>query len=172
MITKAERGELRSLVRQRFKLLRSEVAQRQSELLADLETAVTARFADEDQRWADASFKIAEAAREANRTANDIIREFIPEWREREVVGCAQLGKPNTQQRQQLRREGQARIEAQVRAALLQLQQQEADLLTRLALGVLESAEGRAFLGEIPTVSALVPAVRLLELEQSLGRTD
>lgn len=172
MITKAERGELRSLVRQRFKLLRSEVGQRASELMSDLETAVTDRFAAEDQRWADASFKIGEAAREANRIANDIIREFVPTWREKEVVGCVQLGKPNTQERHQLRREGQARIEAQVRAAMLKLDQQEADLLTRLALGVLESEEARAFLGEIPTVSALVPAVRLLELEQSLRDTD
>lgn len=140
--------------------------------MAELEVAVTDRFAEEDRRWADASFKIGEAAREANRKANDIVREFLGTWREKEIVSCVPLGKPNTQERAQLRREGMARIEAQVKAAMLQLDQQEADLLTRLALGVLESEEARAFLGEIPTVSALVPAVRLLELEQSLRDRD
>jgi hypothetical protein len=40
--------------------------------------------------------------------------------------------------------------------------------LTRLVADALESAEARAFLAEIPTVSALVPADRLLELEQAL----
>jgi len=73
-----------------------------------------------------------------------------------------------TQERTQLRREGEARIVAQIKGALLQLDRQEADLLTRLVAGALESEEARAFLGEIPTVSALVPADRLLELEQSL----
>lgn len=172
MITKAERAELRSLIRQRFKLLRTEVAQRQVEMLADMEQNITERFATDDKAWDSAMFLIEEAKREANRKANDVMRELQPSWPEhhdRDLIGVysQNLLRP-THGRNQLRYEGGKRIETQVKAALLSLDQQEAALLTRLALGVLESEEARAFLSEIPTVSALVPAVRLLELEQSL----
>jgi hypothetical protein len=118
-------------------------------------------------------FLIEEAAREANRKANDILRGLdLGEWggmdgKEYAVVSARPINKP-TRERSQLHRGGVARIEAQVKSAQLQLDRQEADLLTRLVVGALESDEARAFLGEIPTVSALVPADRLLELEQSL----
>lgn len=176
MITKAERAELRSLVRQRFKLLRAEVVQRQAELEAELETRIGERFADEDKAWADAAWQIEEAVREANRKANDVMRGLVPDWptaHDKNVVGVyrQEIGQPK-HDRTQLRYEGQKRIAAQVKAANLKLDQQEADLLTRLALGALESEAARQFLGEIPTVSTLVPAVRLLELEQSLNLTD
>lgn len=172
MITKAERAELRSLIRQRFKLLRAEVGQRQTELLAELEQHITERYAGEDKAWNDAAFLIQEAVREANRKANDVMRGLLgdkwPEHHDTEIVGTYshRLTRP-TQERSTLRYEGGKRIEAKVKAALLKLDQQEAELLTRLAMGVLESEEARGFLSEIPTVSALVPTVRLLELEQS-----
>lgn len=179
MITKAERAELRSLIRQRFKVLRADVEQRQYELIAELEERITERFAADDKAWADVAFVIGEAAREANRKANDAIREHVgrdgwPDER-RVVVGASDItqiraaatNKPQ-QEKSQLRRQGTARIEATVKSAQLSLDRQEADLLTRLVTGALESEEARAFLGEIPTVSALVPADRLLALEQQL----
>jgi hypothetical protein len=167
-ITKGERAELRSLIRQRFKVLRADVEQRKAELVAELESRIAAKFADDDKAWSDAMFLIAEAVREANRKANDVLRTVWAEQyddasKEYEVVVSKTVAKP-TRERTALRREGTTRIEAQVKAALLQLDRQEADLLTRLVAGALESDEARAFLGEIPTVSALVPADRLLEL--------
>lgn len=172
MITKGERTELRSLIRQRFRVLRSEVIQRQAELEAELQARVTARFADEDKAWADGMFLIEEAAREANRKANDILRGMNLEGldmdgKDFQIVVTRSINKPHSG-RTNLHREGLARIAAQVKAAFAQLDRQEVDLLTRLAAGALESDEARAFLGEIPTVSTLVPADRLLQLEQSL----
>jgi len=173
VITKSERAELRSLIRQRFKVLRAEIEQRRAELLVELEQGITERFAEEDKAWADAAFLIEEAVREANRKANDVMRGLLgqawPVHHDKGIVGTitSAIERP-TQERRSLRYNGQQRISAQVQAAYLKLSQQEADLLTRLASGALESAEARAFLGEIPTVSSLVPAVRLLELEQSL----
>lgn len=171
MITKGERAELRSLIRQRFKVLRAEVAARRAELAVELEERIAARFADEDKRWSDAMFLIGEAAREANRKANDILRgldiDALDTSQEYSVISARHVMKP-TAERSVLQRNGAKRIEAQVAAALLQLDGQEAQLLTRLVAGGLESEEARAFLGEIPTVSALVPADRLLELERSL----
>lgn len=167
-ITKSERAELRSLIRQQFKVLRADVAARQAELVAELEARIAAKYADHDKAWTDAMFLIKEAVNEANRKANDILRDVMPDRytdvsKEYEVVQARQIAKP-TQERTELRRHGTARIEAQVKAALLQLDRQETNLLARLVTGALESDEARAFLGEIPTVSALVPADRLLEL--------
>lgn len=173
MITKAERAELRSLIRQRFKVLRADVEARKAELAAELEERITAKYAADDKAWSDAMFLIEEAAREANRKANDILRGLdLGEWgdmdgKEYAIVSARPINKPS-RERSRLHRTGVARIEAQVKSAQLQLDRQEADLLTRLVVGALESDEARAFLGEIPTVSSLVPADRLLALEQSL----
>lgn len=171
MITKGERAELRSLIKQRFKVLRADVEARRAELEAELEERITARFAEQDKQWSDAMFLIKEAAREANRKANDVLRgldiDALDSSREYEIVTVTSISKP-VAERNVLRRNGVARINAQVKAAQLQLDRQEADLLTRLVANGLETDEARAFLGEIPTVSALVPADRLLALEQSL----
>jgi len=172
VITKGERTELRSLIRQRFKVLRAEVEARRAELAVELEERIAAKFAAEDKRWGDAMFVIAEAVREANRKANDVLRgldiDALDTSREYEVVIAKHIAKP-TAERNVMLRNGTKRIEAQVKSALLQLDGQEADLLTRLVANGLESDEARAFLGEIPTVSALVPAERLLQL---VGRLD
>jgi hypothetical protein len=171
-ITKAERAELRSLIRQRFRVLRADVEQRKAELAAELEERIAARFAEDDKAWADAMYLIEEAAREANRKANDVLRGLTVtgldlDGRDYEIVQARKIPQP-TKERAELRRQGATRIEAKIKGALLQLDRQEADLLTRLVQGALESEEARAFLGEIPTVTSLVPADRLLELERSL----
>lgn len=173
MITKAERAELRSLIRQRFKVLRADIEARRAELSAELEERITAKYAEEDKAWNDAMFLIGQAADEANRKANDVMRGLNAEGlqydptRDYQIVRAQAITKP-TGARTELRRTGLARIDATVKNAFLQLDRQEADVLTKLVQGSLESDEARAFLGEIPTVSALVPADRLLELEQSL----
>lgn len=76
-ITKAERTELRSIVRQQFKVLRHEVEQRGVELLADLAGEIQDRYNDEDEAWGVASHKTQEAVLEANRAVNDIYRELL-----------------------------------------------------------------------------------------------
>jgi hypothetical protein len=170
MITKTERAELRSLIRQRFRVLRADVEARRAELAAELDEQITAKYAADDKAWNDAMFLIQEAAREANRKANDILRGLgvagYDAAKEYEVVNARPINQPRSE-RNQLRKTGTSRIEAQVRTAQLQLDRQEAELLTRLVADALESDEARAFLSQIPTVSALVPADRLLELEQS-----
>lgn len=167
MITKAERGELRTLIRQRFKVLRSDVEARRAELVAELERRIAAKFAAEDKAWEDSMYLIKEAVRDANRKANDILRgmdlDGYPSDCDYDLVMSRAVAQP-TKKRVELRRQGGAQIESQVKVAYLQLDRQENELLTRLLVGALESEEARAFLGEIPTVSSLVPADRLLAL--------
>lgn len=167
MITKAERAELRTLIRQRFRVLRADVEARKAELKAEVEERITVKYAAADKAWADAMYLIDEAKREANRKVNDILRGLdLEEYdfdKEYDVVVVRQIVKP-VKQRAALRSESGARIDAQVKAALLELDRQEAELLTRLVVDALESEAARAFLSQIPTVSSLVPAGRLLAL--------
>lgn len=168
-ITKAERAELRSIVRQQFKVLRHEVEQRGVELLGDVEQEIAAKYREEDEAWGRATFVTNEALLEANRKVNDVFRELLGDaHREKMYVG-AHLPEQPVRHRLQLRHEAKTRLEARVKAALLQLDRQEADLLRNLAMGAIESDEARAFLTSIPSVGELVPAARLAELEASLG---
>jgi hypothetical protein len=170
-MNKGERQQLGVLLRRRFKVLRGEVETRGVELHAELRERVKQRFAQFDKDWNDAQILIDEAVREANRKANDIIRAVYPDAptdSDYAVVMARPIGRPETG-RQEMLREGQKRIEAQVKTAMQRLEVQEADLLERLTLGALESDEAKAFFGEIPKVSELVPAERLLALEQSLN---
>lgn len=172
MITKAERAELRSIVKQQFKVLRSEVVQRQAEMMADLEGQIGDRYADEDKAWSDAAHLAHEAVMEANRKVNDAFRDLTGEAHvERMYVGAHLPEKP-IRHRLVIRREASQRLEAHVKGALLRLDRQEADLLRSLAVGALESEEAHGFLSAIPSVSELVPAARLAELEAEFSDDD
>jgi len=174
MITKTERAELRSLINQRFKVLEADVAQRHKELLAEMEGKISEAFDDDIRQWADVGHLIHETVMEANRVANDACRGLAGKtWQELDLIRSASiedirrsLGGQTLQDKGQARREQTAKIEAMVKAAMLELARQKVDLLSELATGALESAEARAFLGRIPTVGQLIPASRMPELEQ------
>ena len=168
MIAKAERAELRGVVRQQFKVLRAEVEQRQAELLADVEAQITEKFSEEDAAWGGAAHLAHEAVLEANRKINDAYRDLLGDAHVERMYVQGQLPAKPTQRRHDLRGEAQRRLEAEVKAALLQLDRQEADLLRTLSVGSLESEEAREFLTKIPVVADLVPAARLAELEAAL----
>ena len=173
MITKAERTELRSVVRGQFKVLRSELEQRKAELLADVEGEIVQRFAADDQEWAVAMHKVHEAILQANRDINSALYDhgFAEKGStERNWVSMFQAPKQPQEKRGDLRQIAHRNIEADMKAALLRLERQEADLLLRtLAVGAIESEEARMFLEAIPTVGELVPVARLAELEAGLA---
>jgi hypothetical protein len=170
VITKAERTELRSVVRQQFKVLRSEIEQRRAELEADLDVQIRERFAKTDEQWAVVMHQIHEAVMEANRAVNDALYNAgyqIKSGTERLWIQSPGISQP-TQDRQELRRAARGRIEAEVKAAYHKLDRDEADLLRTLAVGAIESEEAREFLSRIPSVGELVSRTRLAELEASL----
>ncbi len=169
-VNKTEREELRRLLRARFKLLRSDVAAREAELHNELDKQINDRFAAADKEHADRMDQLRAIADEANRAANDIGRDYlgVEKWGARSDAAMVRLisGLPNeaAEKKQAARRSGKLEIEERVRAALLELQRQENDLLTELATSALESAEAKNFFNRIPTVSELVPAYRLKEV--------
>lgn len=171
-MNKTERDELRRLIRARFKVLRSDVELRKAELLNELDQEIAARFADDDKRWKDATFVIEKIRREANGQINDVYRELIGKdeygtGQDHNLVSIRYIGQPHNN-RGHMRNRGQAAIDARCRAALLELERREVELLSDLATSALESAEARTFMGRIPTVTDLVPAARLREIEASL----
>jgi hypothetical protein len=176
MITKGERGELRSIVRQQFKVLRHEIEQRQAELIADLDEKIAQRYADVDTQREQLMWKAFEIVEAAQREITDLFRETgakHDEYRDHgPEVGVEHPVRLHMDRigwskadRVQLRRAAVERIEANVKGAVLNLERREADLLRTLAVGAIESEEERTFLEGIPTVAELVPAARLTELE-------
>lgn len=168
-MNKGERTELRSVVKQQFKVLRAEVQQRRLELLSAVDDQVADHFQDDDAKWRGVIHVAQEAISEANRRINDALYEAGYEEKgptERNLVTCYGLERPRKeiQSRHEIKQVAAGRIAAQVKAATLRLDRQEADLLRQLAVGALESDEAYAFLGTIPTVSELVPTARMSEL--------
>jgi hypothetical protein len=176
VITKTERSELRSVVRQQFKVLRSEINQREAELKAEARQILNDKETENDKKRANVDFLVREIVLKANREINDVLYEQGFEIKgntERAWVsppigmwGSSYQGQGTDKQR--LERQTAADIEAKVKTALTTIDRQEADLLRELAVGALESEEAQAFLAAIPTVSQLVPNTRLAELEAQL----
>lgn len=169
-ITKTERAELRSVVRQQFRVLKDEVGQRQAELEADIEKEIADSWADRDHRLAELRQAAADIAEEANQKLRALLREH-PD-RERlnvERIAVPRIGRyEDDQLRYRMRAAAKADLQARVGHALVKLGRQEADLLRQLAVGSLESDEARSFLTAIPSVAELVPASRLQEIEAKL----
>lgn len=175
MITKAERTELKSIVKQQIRVLRSEVYQREAELRAEIHRQITERFADDDQKWAGLAHKVHEITMEANRAVNDALYQegFQVKGNSERLWFATPAISPPRQKRDDLFRAAVSDLTAKVKDAQMRLDRQEADLLRTLVVGALETDEARAFLDAIPTVSELVPASRLAELEASLtGKKD
>jgi hypothetical protein len=168
-MNKTERTELSRLLKTQFKLLRADVAARKAELQAQLEQQVADEYAAADRAYDEAMFAIGLAKDEANRKINDIGRELYGRevWgdkHDRTLVTVAEFPRPGKRERQERRREGEADIERQVAAALLELQRQESELLVKLLTSALESADAQAFFAQIPKASDLVPAYRLKQI--------
>lgn len=175
IITPGERRELRAVVRAQLKVLRTEVKQREAELLAEVEARLVERYRDEDKQIDELNSSIMEIGRNAAREIDDLIRaagmaQDGGQWRRRDHVQVWGVSR-KTEDRTQLHRAMEAGVKAQVVQALHALDRQEADLLRELAMNALESSAAHAFLTRIPTVGELVPAARLREIESTFDQS-
>lgn len=174
MMTKTERSELSRIVRQQFKVLRGEVDQREVEMKVDVERQIEEQFASGDQQWSVIMHEVHEAVQACNRAINDVFYKY--ELQTKGTTERSWINTPNVQQpvkeKTDLRRTAYVQITEQVKAAKLNLDRREADLLRDLSIGAMESEEARQFLSNIPTVGELVPATRLAELAASIKTTD
>lgn len=175
LIPPGERRELRSVVRQQFRVLRTEVKQRETELLAEAESRLMERYRDDDKRVDDTNWKIREIARDAQRQIEDLLKEVgLQEDGGRWGASAGRLTVTGvtrkSEDRTQLHKAMVAGIKEQVSQACLGLDRQEADLLRSLAMESLQTEQARAFLNRIPTVAELVPSRRLREIEAAFDQ--
>lgn len=174
MISAGERRELRSVVKQQFKVLRGEVEQRAAEMRAEAAERVRHRYAGTDKQLDDLNWRIEQITDQANKDIRDAVKavQEASDGGNWTWSGGMHAPRVNYQRedRYALQHSLTAGIDATARAAALTLERQEADLLRQLALGALESDEARAFLSSIPSVGELVPASRMKEIEAAFDQ--
>jgi hypothetical protein len=171
-MTKAERDALTSLVRQRFKLLRQDIAARKAEMIADLDRRLNDQFGQAEKAWSDSLFLIEQARDECNRKANDVYRQVAksvggeyPDTADYSLVTIHEVKNPIPGRKAAARRQALADIDAVESRAHHELARTENDLLTDLLTRGLETAEAREFINRVPTASALmVPTSALAAL--------
>jgi hypothetical protein len=167
-LTPGERRELRTVVRQRMKVLRADVQQRRAELLAEAEQRLMERYRDQDKAIEDLNWKITEIAEQASREITDVIIAARGDEDGVSIRRPVQLRPPPTLR---LHREpgtappchgGRDRITGQKRTAGAR---PAGSGSAGKALTNIESDAAREFLGSIPTLAELVPSARLREIE-------
>lgn len=168
-MTKTERTELKSIVKRRFKVLRSEVDERATELAAEVDHAMVDRFEVEDHKRHELQSLAVRRVQDVHAELEEAFREQGYQWQPHAL----RLGRLQWQddKRALLRRAALADIESKAKSAKIRLEREEVDLLQTLAIGALETEEAQQFLAAIPTVGELVPAARLAEIEQSLEQS-
>jgi hypothetical protein len=176
VMTPGERRELRTVVRQRMKVLRADVEQRRMEMLAEAEQRLMERYRDQDKTIEDLNWRIQQIADQASKDITDAILAIRGEADGVSIRRPVKLSAPrlssHIEDRTQLHRAMVAGIEAQVKNAQLTLDRQEADLLQTLALSSIETAAAREFFAQIPSVAELVPAARLREIESAFDQAS
>jgi len=168
-ISMTERRELRSVIRQQFKLLHVEIEQRRVELHAEAERRLAGKYHAADE----ARQQFFEAKERLSRRYHDELRSELQDICLRlgidslsieDGYGGSQLADTSQKARQQDAREMEAAVSAQVKTAALALSRQEADLLRNLAASFIETEQAQTWLAAIPVVAELVPSSRLDEI--------
>jgi len=169
-MTSAERTDLRSLIRQRAKLMKAHVAQRGLELMADFEQQLQTYFSfDEDSVWEAAYTEAEKAAQEASTLIAQrcqemgIPKKFAPSlsfgWR-------GQGANESKHVRADMRREAKLRIAVMEASAKTTIEQFSVESQTELISDALTSEAAKVFLDQLPTAEALMP---VLEFKQVQG---
>lgn len=169
-ITPGERRELKSVVRQQMRVLRTEVDQRKAELEAEAARRVAEHYRAEDDLLDELQRDIARISADANRQLEDLLADYESRteggvWSHRPSIGVPRVSRRSERERRDMHAAMQTEVRRQVSQAKLRLDRQEADLLRSLAADALESDAAKRFLDDIPTVAQLVPSERLTEIE-------
>lgn len=167
-MTKGERNELAKVARLRARVAGANVAQRQAELLAEIEEQLSAEYRFDDAAWADVTTEANRAIAEADAAVSQRCRDLgIPDrFRPSLTIGWYSRGEnAAAARRTELRALAKARVEADAKAAKLVIANREADVLTEIIAGGLETDAARRFLDSIPTAHELMPAFTLAELQ-------
>ena len=169
-MTAAERNDLRSLIRQRARLMKTEVSQRRLELMAEFETQLSARFSyDQDEIWKGAHAIAEQAVKDAQVVIEDRCRELNIPKEFAPTISMMWFGRGENaagERRNELRRTAKARLDALEATAKTEIERISVDGQTTLIADGLTSEAAQAFLEQMPSAKSLMP---LLELNQVQG---
>ena len=159
-ITKADARELKSVVRMRFDLLRTETSLRETELRQLVREQVIRENQERIDEYRDRVRALADEALALSRRLTDLADEAYQNGLH--ISGSIIV--VNTEQWNVLPKnldyEVQRRIQevyTQSHATRLGIDRQEVELLEKLTLQVLDSNQAREFIESIPTVDELIP---------------
>ena len=173
--TKQERDELANLLRRRAKLAKREAERLAAARLAEFERALAAEYrVDDESVWGEAALAAYSAVNEANERVRARCRElgirdeFAPniasKW-------WAFGGRSSAQARiKELRKLAKRRIDADLRAAKVEIEHRSLDIQTDLVARGLTSDEARRFLDRMPLVLELLAPLSVAEIEAADGR--
>ena len=169
-ITQQERDKLAGLVRRRAKLAKREAERLAAERLAEFERALAAEYrVDDESVWGEAALAAYSAVNEANERVLARCRElgirdeFAPDIASK---WWAFGGRSSAQARiKELRKLAKRRIDADLRAAKVEIEHRSLDIQTDLIARGLTSDEARRFLDRMPLVSELLAPLSVAEIE-------
>jgi hypothetical protein len=168
VLSKSDRDQLVRLARQRARLAKQQVVERQKALIADVEDQLAAEYSSDEEIWRDITRQAKAEVEKADKRIADVCRSWgIPEemrphlnlsWYGRGSSGSAE-------RRAELRRLAVARIESAGHSAKVTIDAKALDVETELVRDGLESAEAHAFLASMPSADDLMPRVDIGELD-------
>ena len=167
-LTAQERKALEQVLKRREREANESAGEVKAQRLAAFEEELAHEFSAEDAAFKDvttfANELVAKANAEIDRRCDElgIRRAFRPKLR----LGWSPRGEnTDNERRAELRKVAERRAEADKLAAQKQIRRTFTDQLELLATGLLDSEEARTFLDRMPRPEALMPEVRLAELD-------
>jgi hypothetical protein len=167
-MTKTEHERLSRLIRQHVTLTKAGAKERVATLKADFEQQLDTRYSyDTDEVWNEAVKVADKAVDEANEKIAErcrklgIPKQFAPSMTSR----WWDRGRNSVkEERAEMRRVAYTRLDALAQSAVLAVEKEALRLQTELTAGSLDSADAKAFLGRLPAIEKLMPALNLKEL--------
>lgn len=165
-MTKGERDQLLTVVRQRAKIAKEDVSARQAQLIANGEAALARKFSEQDAAWADLTADARKYMAEIKARLNDraaelgIPTEFRPGY---DLMWFSRGENATANRRAELRAVLKTQAEATAKAAKLEIDRWASDLQVAVIAGGL-TGDARDLLGQLPTAEALMPPLDLPEL--------
>jgi hypothetical protein len=173
-LSTAERQQLERVLKRREKESDESADEVKAQRIADFEEEIATIFAAESEAFADVTALAQEVVAKANAEIDhrcdelNIRRAFRPRLR----LGWVGRGENDEKERRaELRRVAEKRAEADKLAAKKVIRRTFTDQLELLALGVLASEEAQKFLEQAPRPEALMPDVKLAELNVGDAKT-
>jgi|GEM_PF-1312562 len=174
-LSKAERTDLQKVARLRARVARNQIATREAELVAQMESELSAIYPPNDPRWAEIAKAADAAVQSADEKVAAICEEMgIPaEFRPGLHIGWHSRGENATASRRaELRRLGAAQIQAAGKLAKSTIDRAELAALTEIIADGLTSEAAQRFLAAIPTPDELMAAPAVSELERARTQDD